>query len=258
MSGSEDLFSLQGKIAFVSGASSGFGLHLAGVLAQAGAAVALAARRRDKIDAAVADLISRGHRACAVYLDVTKTETIAPAFDAAEQALGGTADILLNNAGTIFLKKFLDQDEVQVDRIFDTNLKGAFLVAQEASRRMVKLGHGAIVNMASSAGLRAAGFLSSYSASKAALIRLTEVMALELAGKGIRVNALCPGNFETDMHQTFAESGLEEPLLKRIPQRRFGKSEDLDGPVLLLVSDAGRYMTGATLSVDGGQALSWM
>lgn len=258
MSSSEGLFSLQGTVAFVSGASSGFGLHLAGVLAQAGAAVALAARRMDKIDSAVADLVSRGHRACAVYLDVTKTETIAPAFDAAEQALGGTVDVLLNNAGTIVLKKFLDQDEAEVDRIFDTNLKGAFLVAQEASRRMAKLGHGAIVNMASSAGLRAAGFLSSYSASKAALIRLTEVMALELASKGVRVNALCPGNFETDMHQSFAEKGLNEPLLKRIPQRRFGKLDDLDGPVLLLVSDAGRYMTGAVLSVDGGQALSWM
>ncbi len=258
MASSEGLFNLQGRIAFVSGASSGLGLHLAGVLARAGASVALAARRRDKIEAATAELVAQGHRACSVYLDVTKAETIAPAFDAAEQALGGTVDVLLNNAGTLVLKKFLDQDTAEVDQIFDTNLRGAFLVAQEASRRMVKVKRGAIVNMASSAGLRAAGFLSSYSASKAALISLSGVMALELASKGIRVNTLCPGNFETDMHQSFADSGLNEPLLKRIPQRRFGKADDLDGPLLLLVSDAGRYMTGAVLSVDGGQALSWM
>ena len=253
---SDDLFSLKGKVAFISGASSGFGLHLAGVMAKAGAAVVLAARRTDKLETAVKDLVSAGYRACAVPLDVTKSQTIAPAFDKAEQLLGAPADILLNNAGVVFLKRFVDQGEAEVDQLFDTNLKGAFLVGQEAARRMAKHGGGSIINVASVAGLRAAGFMSSYSASKAALISLTGVMALELANKKVRVNVLCPGNFETDMHANFAD--LSEPLLKRIPQRRFGQPEDLDGPLLLLASDAGRYMTGAVISVDGGQGLSWM
>jgi NAD(P)-dependent dehydrogenase (short-subunit alcohol dehydrogenase family) len=252
------MFSLNGKIALVSGASSGIGLHLAHLLAQAGAKVALAARRKDKLESAVGNLISSGFQAVALDMDVTKKNTIAPAFDTAEQEFGGPVNVLLNNAGIIYLKKFVEQEEEEVERVFDTNLKGAFLVAQEAARRMATLGEGAIVNVASTAGLRAAGFLSSYSASKAALIRLTEVMALELASKGIRVNALCPGNIETDMHHQFATTGLEEDILRRIPQRRFGKPDDLDGAVLLLTSDAGRYMTGTVVTVDGGQSLSWM
>jgi NAD(P)-dependent dehydrogenase (short-subunit alcohol dehydrogenase family) len=130
------------------------------------------------------------------------------------------------------------------------------LVAQEAARRMAGARSGVIVNIASTAGLRAGGFLSSYCASKAALIHLTHVMALELAGKGIRVNAICPGNIETDMQD--ALHGFEETLIKRTPMRRFGKPEDLDGVSLLLASDAGRYITGAAIPVDGGQALSWM
>lgn len=254
----EGIFDLSDKIAFVSGASSGLGLHLAGVLARAGAAVALAARRKDRIEAAADELVAAGHRACAVHMDTTETSTIAPAFDAAEKALGGPVDILLNNAGVIYLKKFIDQEEAQVERLFDTNILGSFLVAQEAARRMARSGGGAIVNVASTAGLRAAGFLSSYAASKAALISLTEVMALELAAKKIRVNALCPGNIETDMHKTFTDIGIEQSILDRIPQRRFGRPEDLDGAVLLMASDAGRYMTGATVTIDGGQALSWM
>lgn len=254
----EGRFRLSGRIALVSGASSGFGLHLAGLLAEAGCAVALGGRRTDRLEAAVEQLIAKGHRACAVQMDVTRSATISPAFDAAEKALGGPAEILLNNAGVIYLKRFVDQEEQEVDQLFDTNLKGAFLVAQEAGRRMVRARHGAIINMASVAGLRAAGFLSSYAASKAALLRLTEVMALELASKGVRVNAICPGNFNTDMHQTFVETGIEETVLKRIPMRRFGELEDLDGAVLLLASDAGRYITGAAITVDGGQSLSWM
>jgi NAD(P)-dependent dehydrogenase (short-subunit alcohol dehydrogenase family) len=253
---SDDLFTLKGSVALVSGASSGIGLHLSNALARAGARVAIAARRKDKIESAADDLVSNGHQAVAVPLDVTKRETIAAAFDAVEGALG-PVDVLINNAGVIYIKRFTDQDESQVARLFDTNLKGAFLVAQEAARRMMKLGHGAIVNVASTAGMRAAGFLSSYAASKAAIIRLTEVMALELASKGIRVNAICPGNIETDMHGAFGKD-LQESILQRIPQGRFGKPDDLDGAVLLMSSAAGRYITGATLTVDGGQALSWM
>ncbi len=253
-----DLFSLAGKVALVTGASSGFGLHIAGVFARAGASVALAARRTEKTEAAARELVSRGHKACAVPLDVTRAETIPAVFDAAEHALGAVADILFNNAGILYTGKFLEQDPVQVRRVFDTNLEGAFLVAQEAAKRMAAARRGSIINVSSNSGLRAGGLMSSYGASKAALIQLTQVMALELAASGIRVNALCPGNFETDMHGQFQERGLEENLRKRIPQRRFGKVEDLDGPALLLASDAGRYMTGSVLVVDGGQTLSWM
>ena len=195
---------------------------------------------------------------CAVYLDVTRAETISAAFDSAEQAFGHPIDVVLNNAGILYAQEFLKQDEAEVDRIFETNIKGSFLVAQEAASRMAKIGRGSIINVASTAGLRAGGLLSSYGASKAALIHLTKVMALELAGKGIRVNVVCPGNVETDMQKAFAERGIEERLLRRIPQRRFGKPEDLDGAVLLLASNAGNYMTGAVVTVDGRQTLSWM
>lgn len=252
------LFSLENRVAFVSGASSGLGLRMAQVLAEAGAAVALAARRADRLEAAVAELRAAGRRACAVPLDVTRAETVAPAFDAAEAALGAPVEVLVNNAGVLYARRFVDQDEDEVARILDTNLKGAFRVAQEAARRMSPARRGAIVQIASTAGLRAGGLLSSYCASKAGLLHLSQVMALELASRGIRVNTICPGNIETDMHRTFTDQGIEEALLKRIPQRRFGRAEDLDGALLLLASDAGRYITGAVLTVDGGQALSWM
>jgi NAD(P)-dependent dehydrogenase (short-subunit alcohol dehydrogenase family) len=250
------MFSLAGKTALITGASSGIGLHIAGVYARAGARVVLAARRMERIEAAVAQLRQEGHEAHGVPLDVTRSATIGAAFDQAERECGATVDILYNNSGIIYAKPFIEQEESEIDRLFDTNLKGAMLVAQEAARRMVGARSGVIVNIASTAGLRAGGWLSSYCASKAALIHLTHVMALELAGKGIRVNAICPGNIETDMQD--ALQGFEEALIKRTPMRRFGKPEDLDGVSLLLASDAGRYITGAAIPVDGGQVLSWM
>lgn len=253
-----ELFSLAGRVAFVSGASTGIGRHVAAVLAQAGAAVALAARRVEAAEEAAAGLRARGHRACAVALDVTRAETIAPAFDAAQQALGGAADILFNNAGISVVKRFLDQTEDDIDRVLDTNLKGAMLVAQEAARRMLPLERGSIINVASIAGVRAGGFMASYGASKAGLIQLGGVMALELAGKGIRVNTLLPGNIETGMQDAFDAAGFTETLIRRTPMRRHGRPDDLDGAVLLLASDAGRYMTGSVLTVDGGNALAWM
>ncbi len=251
-----ELFSLQGRTALISGASSGIGLHAAQTLFAAGASVALAARRSDKLAEAVRRIDPSGKRACAVQLDVTDSSTIAPAFDAAEQALGAPVDIFVNNAGVLFAQRFVEQPEDKLDWLFDTNLKGAFLVAQEAARRMSRVGRGSIINISSSSALRAAGMLSSYASSKAALLHLGSVMALELAGKGIRVNTICPGNIETDMQESLAD--FEQVLIKRTPMRRFGKPEDLDGALLLLASDAGRYMTGAVITVDGGQTLSWM
>lgn len=252
------IFDLTGKAAFVSGASSGIGLHMAQRLAQAGAAVVLAARRADRLEAEVETLREAGHSACAVALDVTRPETIAPAWDAAEAGLGQPIDILFNNAGIIYAERFVAQDAAEVARIFETNLTGAFLVAQEAARRMSERRSGTIINVVSTSGLRAGGQLSSYGASKAGLIHLTRVMALELAHRGVRVNALCPGNIRTEMHHLFEDKGFEESLLKRIPMRAIGEVAQLDGATLLLASEASSYMTGAIIPVDGGQLLSWM
>lgn len=253
-----DLFSLRGKTVLVSGASSGIGLHLARTFAEAGAAVALAARRVDRLEAAVSDLTSAGYKAAGVFMDVTQPDSIPSAFSTAEERLGASVDVLVNNAGVIYAAAFVDQAESQVDRVLDTNIKGAMLVAQEAARRMVILKRGSIINVASTAGLRAGAFMASYGATKAALIQLSSIMALELAGKNIRVNVICPGNFETDMQAVLAEKGFKDAMLRRTPMRRYGELEDLVGPFLLLASDASRYMTGAVLTVDGGQTLSWM
>lgn len=252
----ESIFSVKDKTVMVSGASSGIGLHVAQRFAAAGAAVALAARRTERVDAAARQLINEGRRAASVYLDVTKPDTIRPAFDLAQERLGATVDVLINNAAVIHADKFTSHLETNIDRVFDTNLKGAFLVAQEAARRMVGIKRGSIVNVASTAGLRAGAFMASYAASKAGLIHLTRIMALELAGKNVRVNVVCPGNIETDMQVTLDD--FRESMLRRTPMRRFGKPDDLDGAFLLLASDAGRYMTGSVLVVDGGQTLSWM
>jgi NAD(P)-dependent dehydrogenase (short-subunit alcohol dehydrogenase family) len=252
------IFDLTGKTALISGASSGIGLHTAKMMARAGAAVALGARRLDRLDEEVATLRGQGHAACAVSLDVTRVESIAAAWTAAEEQLGQPIDILFNNAGVLYAERFISQDVAEVDRVFETNLKGAFLMAQEAARHMGKRKSGSIINVASTSGLRAGGYLSSYGASKAGLIHLTKVMALELAHRGVRVNVLCPGNIKTDMHSTFQDRGFEENLLQRIPMRKIGEPEQLDGATLLLASDAGSYMTGAVIAVDGGQLLSWM
>ncbi len=249
-------FDLSGVVAMVTGASGGIGLHFAGVLARAGARVALAARRKATVDEAACELCRQGHQAVGVALDVSKPETHEPAFASVAAALGGPPQVLVNCAGIILSKPFLEQTQDEVAGIFATNLLGAFLVAQCAARAMVQAGRGSIINVASTAGLRPGGTLSSYGASKAGLLHLTKVMALELAGQGVRVNALCPGNIETDMHQVFVDRGYAESLVKRIPQRRFGRVDDLSGALLLLASDAGRYMTGSIIAVDGGQLVS--
>jgi NAD(P)-dependent dehydrogenase (short-subunit alcohol dehydrogenase family) len=253
-----EIFSLEGKTAFVAGASSGIGHHTAWTLAKAGAKVILAARREDKLADAVRSMRTRGLDACSVTLDVTEPSSIVDAWQAAERLIGNPVDILFNCAGFAYVERFLAQDPDEVSRIFDTNLKGAFLMAQEGARRMAQLGAGSIINVASTSGLRAAGRLSSYGAAKAGLLHLTSIMALELASRQVRVNAIAPGNIETDMHEHFESAGLAEHIRQRIPQRRFGQPCDLDGATLLLASDAGRYITGAVIPVDGGQLLSWM
>ncbi len=247
-----DLLSLNGKTALVTGASGGLGLHFAGVLARAGARVVLAARRTDHLARAVADLRQAGLEAEAVPMDVTDAASVEAAFQAA-----GPLDILVNNSGVAPVASSIDLDEADWDRTLDTNLKGAWMVSRTFARR-AKAGQraGAIVNVASILGTRVAGNVAAYAASKAGLIQLTKAMAFELARLGIRVNALAPGYIATDLNRAFFGSDAGKAMIARIPQRRLGTFADLDGPLLLLASDASLYMTGAVVTVDGGHLVS--
>lgn len=186
-------------------------------------------------------------------MDVSNANSVTAAFATLEDGL----DILVNNAGVTTTQRAQDLEEAAWDKILDTNLKGAFLVAQAAARSMRASGRGGvIVNIASILGLRVAGGVSPYAASKAGLIQLTKALALEWARDRIRVNALCPGYIETDLNRDFFASDAGQALIKRIPQRRLGKPEELDGALLLLCSDAGAYITGAEIPVDGGHLVS--
>jgi NAD(P)-dependent dehydrogenase (short-subunit alcohol dehydrogenase family) len=250
-----DLFGLDGRCALVTGASGSLGRHFAEVLARAGAAVVLAARRLDRLETIADEIGAAGGKAMAVALDVTDAGSIGAAFAAAEERLGPVT-VLVNNAGLTVTKPLLEHDEADWDKVMDTNLKGAWLVAQEAARRMAAAGGGNIINIASILGLRVAGTVPAYCASKAGLIHLTRAMALELARDGIRVNALAPGYIETDINRDFFAGEAGQRLIKRIPQRRLGQLEDLDGALLYLASDASRYMTGSVVTVDGGHMVS--
>jgi NAD(P)-dependent dehydrogenase (short-subunit alcohol dehydrogenase family) len=226
------------------------------MLARAGAAVALAARRQDSLDEVRQEIERAGGRAIAVTMDVSNAGSVDAAVRAAATGLG-KLDILVNNAGVTLTKPLLEITEAEWDRQVDTNLKGAFLVAQAAARLMRDQANGgAIVNIASILGLRVAGQVAAYLTSKAGIVHLTKGMALELARHRIRVNALCPGYIETDLNREFFASDTGRALVQRIPQRRLGQASELEGPLLLMCSDAGSYMTGAVLAVDGGHLVS--
>ena len=245
-------FDLSGKAAIVTGASSGLGRHFASTLARAGARVALMARRAERLAAACREIEGFDGRAVPIALDVASGASIHEAVAAAETELGPIA-ILVNNAGIAVSKPVLEVAEEDWDRVMEVNLRGAWRVAQEVARHMVRLGHGgSIINIASITAFRVAGQLATYAASKAALVQLTKAMALELARHNIRVNALAPGYIETEMNREFFASPAGQAMIKRIPQRRLGRPEDLDGALLLLASDASAYMTGSTIVVDGG------
>jgi NAD(P)-dependent dehydrogenase (short-subunit alcohol dehydrogenase family) len=243
---------LTGQVALVTGASSGLGRHFALVLARAGAKVALAARRLDKLGEVAAEIEGLGGRALPVACDVTSSSGVEAAVAAAETELGPVG-ILVNNSGIAIVRKLLEHSEADWDQVVDTNLKGAWLMAREVAKHLMALGHGGrIINIASIIGLRTMVGLPSYAASKAGLIHLTHNMALELGGRGITVNAIAPGYIETEMNRDFLMSPAGEALAKRIPMRRIGQPADLDGVLLLLASDAGRYINGAVIPVDGG------
>jgi NAD(P)-dependent dehydrogenase (short-subunit alcohol dehydrogenase family) len=249
-------FDLSGKVALVTGASSGLGVHFARTLASAGASVAIAARRADRLASLQAELQNAGNKAAAVALDVQSAKSVSAAFDAAEAALGAI-DIVVNNAGISIVKPALDMPEEDWDAVVDTNLRGAWLVAQTAAKRWVAAKRpGIIVNIASILGLRTIGQVAPYNASKAGLIHLTRVLAMEWARHNIRVNAICPGYIETEMNSDFWKTPGGQRLIERIPQRRIGQPEHLDGALLLLASEAGSFMTGSVLTVDGGHTVS--
>jgi NAD(P)-dependent dehydrogenase (short-subunit alcohol dehydrogenase family) len=249
-------FDLAGRIALVTGASGGLGRHFADVLARAGAAVAIAARRREQLDIAVREIAAEGGRAAAVTCDVSDAASVRAAVAAAEAALG-PIDILVNNAGIAVSKPLLEHSEADWDRVVDTNLKGAWLLSRELAERWVAAGRcGRIINIASLLALRPIRHVPSYCAAKAGLAHLTHTMAMELARRGITVNAIAPGYFETDMNRDFLQSEVGQALIQRIPMGRSGQAGDLDGALLLLASEAGAYITGAVLPVDGGHAVA--
>lgn len=251
-----DAFRLDGQVAFVTGASSGFGRHFGSVLARAGAKVVLGARRTDRLQEACDGIRSAGGEAIAVALDVTDSTSIASAFDAAEQALG-VVSVVVNNAGTTVPKLLVDVEDEEWTQVIDTNLNGVAFVTREGARRMIAAGcGGSVINIASILAFRQQQMLTHYAASKAAVVQFTRTAALELARHEIRVNAICPGYYETEMTRDWLPTEDGQAMIARIPQRRVGSLDDLNGPLLLLASRAGAYMTGAAIAADGGHLLS--
>ncbi len=249
-------FFLADKVAIVSGASSGLGRHFAVALARAGAKVALGARRVDRLQEVVAEIEGFDGRALAVALDVTDSDSVREAVAAAETELGPIS-ILVNNAGISGgAKRAIEVEEAEWLSVIDVNLNGVWRMAQEVAKHMVRLGHGgSIINIASMLGLVAVPYIPAYCASKAAVVNLTRALAVELAHHDIRVNAIAPGYFESEMTHDFLASAEGRSMIGQIPQRRSGNPAELDGALLLLASDASSYMTGSVITVDGGHTL---
>ena len=252
----DPLFDVRGKVVLVTGASSGLGEHFARMLAARGATVVAAARRMERLEALVAAIGRDGGAAHAVALDVADRASVDAAF-ARAVGLAGAPDVVVNNAGIAQAKPSLDLTEADWRQVMDTNLDGAWRVAQAGARAMIAAKKpGSIVNIASILGLRVATTLLAYTAAKAALIQVTEALALEWARYGIRVNAIAPGYVETEINRGFFQTEAGQAMVKRVPQRRIGTPADLDGALLLLASGASGYMTGSTLVVDGGHLVS--
>jgi NAD(P)-dependent dehydrogenase (short-subunit alcohol dehydrogenase family) len=246
------LFSLTGKRVLVTGASSGLGAHFAQLLAAQGASVVLAARREAALEKVAGAIRSAGGTAETVALDVADRDSISRLSETI-----GTIDVLINNAGMTRRGFALEMTEEDWDAVLDVNLKGMFLMAQMAARKMREAGSGgAIVNVASILGVRQAGGVLAYAVSKAGVVQMTKSLALEVARFGIRVNALAPGYIATEINSDLWETDMGKALIQRIPMRRLGQIEDLDGPMLLLASDASRFMTGSVLVADGGHLVS--
>ena len=248
-----DTFSLQGHVALVTGASSGLGIQFAKVLADNGAAVALVARRADRLLDLQQSIEAAGGRALAIKADVTDRAATAHAFDAAEEAFG-TVTILVNNTGIAQItRRAIAMPAEEWHRVLSVDLDAVFYNAQEAARRMLAAKQpGAIINIASVLAFGVSKGVAAYATAKAAVVQITKALAVELAFKGVRVNSIAPGWFVTEINDKYLASKAGEALKRQIPMGRFGKDGDLDGALLLRVSDAGSYITGATIVVDGG------
>jgi 3-oxoacyl-[acyl-carrier protein] reductase len=250
-----EMFSLKGRVALVTGASSGLGQQFARALADNGAAVALVARRADRLADLQKSIEAAGGRAVAIEADVTDRDAMTRAYDAAEKAFG-TVTILVNNAGIAHGGRALDMTPDEWRKILGTDLDAVFYWAQEAARRMLAVkAQGSIINIASVLGLGVAKGSAAYATAKAGVIQITKALAVELAFKGVRVNAIAPGWFVTEMNDDYLMSEAGAAIKREIPMGRFGKDGDLDGALLLLASDAGTYITGATVVADGGQVV---
>jgi NAD(P)-dependent dehydrogenase (short-subunit alcohol dehydrogenase family) len=251
-----ELFDLTGRVALVTGASSGLGARFASVLAENGAAVALVARRAERLMALKSRIEAAGGKAAAIEADVLDRAAMTRAFEAAEKAFG-TVTILVNNAGVAHAGRAIDLPEPEWRRVLATNLDAVFYWAQEGARRMLAAGKkGAIVNIASVLGFGVSKGVVAYTTAKAGVVQVTKALGLELAFKGVRVNAIAPGWFMTEINHDYLTSEEGKRLTRDIPVGRFGQDGDLDGALLLLVSDAGSYMAGATIVVDGGQMVA--
>jgi len=251
---------LKEKVAFVSGASSGIGARCARVLAAAGANVVLAARRVSRLKELRAEIEAAGGAAHATRLDVTDLDSVRSAVAEAESQCGAL-DILINNSGVAAPQLLTDVEAADYQRMFETNVRGAFFLAQEVGRRMIEHSRtnagfrGRIVNVASVAGLRPVPRLGVYSMTKAAVIQMTRVQALEWGRFGINVNAICPGYVRTEMNDELWDTESGQRLVQSLPRQRVGTVEDLDGLILLLSSDESRMINGAVISIDDGAAL---
>jgi NAD(P)-dependent dehydrogenase (short-subunit alcohol dehydrogenase family) len=254
---------LSGRVAFVTGASSGLGAQAARVLARAGAAVVLAARRIEKLKDLRAQIEGEGGDAHVVGLDVTSLESIKAAVAHAETEVG-SIDILVNNSGVSTTQRIQDVTEEDFDFVFDTNVKGAFFVAQEIGKRMLARAKGAapgtytggrIINIASMAGLRPLPQIGVYATSKAAVVQMTRAFALEWGRFGINVNALCPGYIDTEINHHHWDTEQGQKLVQMLPRKRLGKPEDLDALIVMLASNQSHFVNGAVIAADDGFAL---
>ncbi|HWU26992.1 MAG TPA: SDR family NAD(P)-dependent oxidoreductase [Rhizomicrobium sp.] len=246
---------LKGRTAFVTGASSGLGRHFALFLAQAGARVAIAGRRAERLSAVRREIEAVGGVCADIAFDVTQDAQIVPAFDRAEAALG-PLNILINNAGMNVSGSLTQLQIKDIDAVLNTNLRAPLLLAREAGARMIGRGSGGrIINIASIGSFRVLPGGTTYCITKAALGMMTQSLAHEWARHGITVNAICPGYIETELSGDWFRTEKGQAQIRSFPRRRLQKESDLDGMLLLLASDASDAITGALFTVDDGQSL---